>query len=260
MSAGAETVLDPGLLVLEIDIGRRNRKTARFVIGRNDHERPRMPVGEIHRSGNRPVEITHLRQDAFGIVIVSPQINLGSFDHQNKAPVALAGFSRQNLQRLADRPLQIIAPPLRHFRQVTVGKESHHRSPAQGIELRGIGQHPETAIPKALDARYTVLPLRRFGILQSAAEGHRQVASGQLIGDSLILSPIRHMGIESAGRSVLQSTGNDDSGRHPGSDRIRHNRLRSRRIGQHTEHTVAGLMSRRQRRTGRCGVRHPVVG
>ena len=34
-----------------------------------------MPVGEIHRSGNRPVEITHLRQDAFGIVIVSPQIN-----------------------------------------------------------------------------------------------------------------------------------------------------------------------------------------
>ena len=44
-----------------------------------------MPVGEIHRSGNRPVEITHLRQDAFGIVIVSPQINLGSFDHQNKA-------------------------------------------------------------------------------------------------------------------------------------------------------------------------------
>ena len=111
MSAGAETVLDPGLLVLEIDIGRRNRKTARFVIGRNDHERPRMPVGEIHRSGNRPVEITHLRQDAFGIVIVSPQINLGSFDHQNKAPVALAGFSRQNLQRLADRPLQIIARP-----------------------------------------------------------------------------------------------------------------------------------------------------
>ena len=74
MSAGAETVLDPGLLVLEIDIGRRNRKTARFVIGRNDHERPGMPVGEIHRSGNRPVEITHLRQDAFGIVIVSPQI------------------------------------------------------------------------------------------------------------------------------------------------------------------------------------------
>ena len=112
-----------------------------------------MPVGEIHRSGNRPVEITHLRQDAFGIVIVSPQINLGSFDHQNKAPVALAGFSRQNLQRLADRPLQIIAPPLRHFRQVTVGKESHHRSPAQGIELRGIGQHQKTAIPKALDAR-----------------------------------------------------------------------------------------------------------
>ena len=153
MSAGAETVLDPGLLVLEIDIGRRNRKTARFVIGRNDHERPRMPVGEIHRSGNRPVEITHFRQDAFGIVIVSPQINLGSFDHQNKAPIALAGFSQQNLQRLAGRPLQIIAPPLRHFRQVTVGKESHHRSPAQGIELRGIGQHQKTAIPKALDAR-----------------------------------------------------------------------------------------------------------
>ena len=153
MSAGAETVLDPGLLVLEIDIGRRNRKTARFVIGRNDHERPGMPVGEIHRSVNSPVEITHLRQDAFGIVIVSPQINLGSFDHQNKAPIALAGFSQQNLQRLAGRPLQIIAPPLRHFRQVTVGKESHHRSPAQGIELRGIGQHQKTAIPKALDAR-----------------------------------------------------------------------------------------------------------
>jgi len=36
---------------------------------------------------------------------------------------------------------------------VTVGKESHHRSPAQGIELRGIGQHQKTAIPKALDAR-----------------------------------------------------------------------------------------------------------
>ena len=153
MSAGAETVLDPGLLVLEIDIGRRNRKTARFVIGRNDHERPGMPVGEIHRSGTRPGAITHLRQDAFGIVIVSPQINLGSFDHQNKAPIALAGFSQQNLQRLAGRPLQIIAPPLRHFRQVTVGKESHHRSPAQGIELRGIGQHQKTAIPKALDAR-----------------------------------------------------------------------------------------------------------
>ena len=153
MSAGVETVLDPGLPMLEIDIGRRNRKTARFVIGRNDHERPGMPVGEIHRSGNRPVEITHLRQDAFGIVIVSPQINLGSFDHQNKAPIALAGFSQQNLQRLAGRPLQIIAPTLRHFRQVTVGKESHHRSPAQGIELRGIGQHQKTAIPKALDAR-----------------------------------------------------------------------------------------------------------
>ena len=55
------------------------------MIGRNDHERPRMPVGEIHRSGNRPVEITHLRQDAFGIVIVSPQINLGLLDHQNNA-------------------------------------------------------------------------------------------------------------------------------------------------------------------------------
>ena len=50
MSAGAETVLDPGLLVLEIDIGRRNRKTARFVIGRNDHERPGMPPGRNHAS------------------------------------------------------------------------------------------------------------------------------------------------------------------------------------------------------------------
>ena len=94
MSAGAETVLDPGLPMLEIDIGRRNRKTARFVIGRNDHKRSGMPVGEIHRSGNRPVEITHLRQDAFGIVIVSPQIDLSIPTVLNKLfPVALAGFS-----------------------------------------------------------------------------------------------------------------------------------------------------------------------
>ena len=102
----------------EIGIAARQRQTARFVVGRNDEQRPRMRIDVLHGHAHRPVEIAHLRENSLRVVMVRHVVDHRPLDHEHEAFVPLRSVVRQNLQRLPDGAGKIVAAPLVCIRHV----------------------------------------------------------------------------------------------------------------------------------------------
>ena len=87
MAFRAEVVLQTVFGLRKILVVGRNRQPARLVVGYNHHERSGVGIGIVHRLANGGVEVAHLGQKAFGIVVVSRHVDERPLDKQHPAAV-----------------------------------------------------------------------------------------------------------------------------------------------------------------------------
>ena len=135
------------------------------MIGGDYNERIAVFFRKIERQADGAVEVLHLFDDVFGVVVVAAPVDLGAFDHEEEAFFVL----RQHIQRQFRGIWQEIAPPLPHFvhavgcQQVGVAGVGQEVLP----KLRGVYYHP--ASRQGVEKILAVLPLDE--VLKPAASG-----------------------------------------------------------------------------------------
>ena len=242
----------------EIGIAARQRQTARFVVGRNDEQRPRMRIDVLHGHAHRPIEIAHLRENSLRVVTVRHVVDHRPLDHEHEAFVPLRSVVRQNLQRLPDGAGKIVAAPLVCIGHVLGCEQPDDLARRDRIGGRKGVDHTVSLRPQPIDERRSVRPACGE-IALPAAERHIDAALDQLFGDRFERPPVNLMRIKGSRRGMGQVAGHDQPRRHSPPHGLRHHRLDGRTVGQNAQHTVVGLVARGQRRAGRGGIGHPVV-